>query len=110
MIYVGIDIAKDKHDCFICNGYGEGLANIFTIENSKSGFKHLLKDINICTGIDGKNVGLKVTRHYSYNFLGFLLDNGLPTCVINPIHTNLYRKSLSPRNWIISINLSVRKA
>ncbi len=42
-------------------------------------------------------VGLEATGHYSYNLLGFLLDNGLPTFVINPLHTNLYRKSLSLR-------------
>ena len=38
-------------------------------------------------------VGLEATGHYSYNLLGFLLDNGLPTFLINPLHTNLYRKS-----------------
>lgn len=36
-------------------------------------------------------------EHYSYNLLGFLLDNGLPTYVINPLHTNLFRKSQSLR-------------
>lgn len=98
MIYVGIDVAKDKHDCFICNGDGDVLANVFTIENNRLGFEHLLKVINTCTGIDGKmKVGLEATGHYSYNLLGFLLDNGLPTYVINPLHTNLYRKSLSLR-------------
>ncbi|MCU0081233.1 IS110 family transposase, partial [Extibacter muris] len=33
MIYVGIDIAKDKHDCFITNSDGEALFNVFTIPN-----------------------------------------------------------------------------
>ncbi len=42
-------------------------------------------------------VGLEATGHYSYNLLGFLLDSGLPTYVLNPLHTNLYRKSLSLR-------------
>ncbi len=42
-------------------------------------------------------VGLEATGHYSYNLLGFLIDKGLPTYVINPLHTNLYRKSLSLR-------------
>ena len=32
-----------------------------------------------------------------YNLLGYLIDKGLPTYVINPLHTNLYRKSLSLR-------------
>lgn len=42
-------------------------------------------------------VGLEATGHYSYNLLGYLLDKGLATFVINPLHTNLYRKSLSLR-------------
>lgn len=69
MIYVGIDVAKDKHDCFITNS--DDLTKV--------------------------KVGLEATGHYSYNLLGFLLDKGLPTYVINPLHTNLYRKSLSLR-------------
>ncbi len=94
MIFVGIDVAKDKHDCFIISSEGEVLADVFTITNSKEGFEHLLQTINTCTGIGGGEikVGLEATGHYSYNILGFLLDNGLPTYVINPLHTNLYRK------------------
>lgn len=99
MIFVGIDVAKDKHDCFIISSEGEVLAEVFTISNSKEGFEHLLQTINTCTGIGGSKikVGLEATGHYSYNLLGFLLDNGLPTYVINPLHTNLYRKSQSLR-------------
>lgn len=91
MIFVGIDVAKDKHDCFIISSEGEVLADVFTISNSKEGFETLLQTINICTGIeDGKiKVGLEATGHYSYNILGFLLDKDLPTYVINPLHTNL---------------------
>ncbi len=99
MIFVGIDVAKDKHDCFIISSEGEVLADVFTISNSKEGFKYLLQTINTCTGIDDSKVKvrLEATGHYSYNILGFLLDNGLPTYVINPLHTNLYRKSQSLR-------------
>ena len=99
MIFVGIDVAKDKHDCFIISSEGEVLANVFTITNSKDGFEQLLQTINTCTGIDGSKikVGLEATGHYSYNLLGFLLDNGLTTYVINPLHTNLYRKSQTLR-------------
>ena len=47
--------------------------------------------------IDNIKVGLEATGHYSYNILGFLLEKGLATFLINPLHTNLYRKSLSLR-------------
>ena len=42
-------------------------------------------------------VRLEATGHYSYNLLGYLFDKGFPTYIINPLHTNLYRKSLSLR-------------
>ena len=51
MIFVGIDVAKDKHDCFIISSEGEVLADVFTITNSKEGFEYLLQTINTCTGI-----------------------------------------------------------
>ncbi|MVB10460.1 IS110 family transposase ISBth13 [Caprobacter fermentans] len=98
MISVGIDVAKDKHDCFIINSEGEVLADVFTIPNNMDGFQRLLQRIRSCSSPQNKiKVGLEATGHYSYNILGFLLDNGLPTYVLNPLHTNLYRKSLSLR-------------
>ena len=98
MVCVGIDVAKDKHDCFILSSEGEVLADVFTIQNNAEGFNTLLQTISCCTNPKDKiKVGLEATGHYSYNILGFLLDKGLPTYVINPLHTNLYRKSLSLR-------------
>lgn len=45
MVYVGIDVAKDKHDCFITNSDGEVLRNVFTIANSMAGFQELYEII-----------------------------------------------------------------
>ena len=98
MICVGIDVAKDKHDCFILNSEGVVLADAFTIPNNLEGFQTLLDKLRDCsTPQDSIKVGLEATGHYSYNILGFLLDNGLTTYVLNPLRTNLYRKSLSLR-------------
>ena len=98
MIYVGIDVAKDKHDCFITNSDGEVLFPVFTIQNNRDGFDDLFAKIHsISTDVPNIKVGLEATGHYSYNLLGYLIDKGLPTFVINPLHTNLYRKSLSLR-------------
>ena len=41
MIYVGIDVAKDKHDCFITNSDGEVLFKAFTITNYKVILKYV---------------------------------------------------------------------
>ena len=98
VVSVGIDVAKDKHDCFIQSSEGEVLADVFTISNNMDGFHTLLEKIQACTAPQDKiKVGLEATGHYSYNLLGFLLDNGLTTYVLNPLRTNLYRKSLSLR-------------
>ena len=98
MICVGIDVAKDKHDCFILNSEGAVLVDVFTIANNLEGFNTLLDKLRACsTPQDSIKVGLEATGHYSYNILGFLLDNGLSTYVLNPLRTNLYRKSLSLR-------------
>ena len=98
MIYVGIDVAKDKHDCFITNSDGEVLFPVFTIQNNRDGFDDLFAKIHsISTDVPNIKVGLEATGHYSYNLLGYLIDKSLPTYVINPLHTNLYRKSLSLR-------------
>ena len=83
MICVGIDVAKDKHDCFILSSEGEALADVFTIQNNAEGFDMLLQTIRRCARPEDKiKVGLEATGHYSYNILGFLLDKGLPTYVI----------------------------
>lgn len=96
MIYVGIDVAKDKHDCFTISSEGEVVQDVFTIPNNLAGFNDLFKRVRAASAdLDKVKVGLEATGHYSYNLLGFLLDKDLATFVINPLHTNLYRKSLS---------------
>ena len=98
MIYVGIDVAKDKHDCFITNSEGEVLFKPFNIPNNKVGFDDLYQKIlSVSEDLSKIKVGLEATGHYSFNLLGYLVDKGLPAYVINPLHTNLYRKSLSLR-------------
>ena len=98
MVYVGIDVAKDKHDCYIVNSEGQVLAEVFTIANDLDGFNLLFQRLqSVAPDLSNVKVGLEATGHYSYNVLGFLLDKGLTTFVINPLHTNLFRKSTSLR-------------
>ena len=94
MIYVGIDVAKDKHDCCILGPDAE----LLSISNNRDGFNELF--IKMYQMTDDKSeikVGLEATGHYSYNILGSLIDEGLTTYVINPLHTNLFRKGQSLR-------------
>ncbi len=91
MIYVGIDVAKDKHDCFITNAVGEVLFKAFTIPNNLNGFNDLYQKIeSVMEDASKVKVGLEATGHYNYNLLGYLIDKGLTAYVINPLHINLY--------------------
>jgi len=98
MIYVGIDIAKDKHDCLIVNSDGNVLFPSFTISNDISGFSHLLKRMHSCTSNQQNiKIGLEATGHYSNNLIEFLVNKNYPIFIINPLHTSLYKKSQSFR-------------
>ena len=39
MIYIGIDISKYKHDCFICSDTGEVIVENLSFENNQKGFQ-----------------------------------------------------------------------
>ena len=98
MIYVGIDVAKDKNDCCILGSDGEVLFSPFTIQNTLQGFDELYEKIwSLTYDLTEIKVGLEATGHYHLNLLRSLLDNGLASFVINPLHTNLYRKGQSLR-------------
>jgi transposase len=99
MLYVGIDVAKNKHDCFITDSNGEQSA-AFTVENSMAGFNMLYKKILSFTDAPcllNTKVGLEATGHYSNNIIEFLTTKNLNPVIFNPLHTNLYRKGLSLR-------------
>lgn len=100
MLYVGIDVAKRKHDCFITNSNGEVLKNAFTIENSMIGFGELYDAIlSFQPNPSSQNIriGLEATGHYSNNLIEFLFAKKLNPVVLNPLSTNLFRKGQSLR-------------
>ena len=98
MIYVGIDVAKEKHDCYILGSDGEILFSPFEIPNNRYGFDELYEKIGSLTSdLVEIKVGLEATGHYHLNLLRSLLDNSLTCFVINPLHTNLFRKGQSLR-------------
>ena len=54
VVSVGIDVSKDKHDCFIVSSEGEVLADAFIIPNTMDGFHYLLQRIRHCTAPQDK--------------------------------------------------------
>ena len=100
MLYVGIDVAKDKHDCFITNDDSEALCADFVFENSRAGFNKLyetIKSFEPVPSLENTMTGLEATGHYSNNLIGFLDLMNLSPVVFNPLRTNLYRKGQTLR-------------
>ncbi|MBQ2892430.1 MAG: IS110 family transposase [Bacilli bacterium] len=101
MIYVGIDVASQKHDCFIMRDTGEVFSKkAFTIKNDIEGYKKLHNSISQfveSTKDSNVRIGLESTGHYSKNILLYLIKQGYQTTLINPILTNMDRKASSVR-------------
>lgn len=106
MIYVGIDIASEKHDFFMVQAETGVVfsSSSITITNSEDGYKKLHKDISAFCGATGDSqvrIGLESTGIYHTNIIHFLISHDYQVMMINPILTNMARKSAkvhSPKN------------
>lgn len=102
MIYVGIDIASDKHDYFIIHDSLVSFTrNSITISNTISGYKKLHEDIVTFCGAmkDSKvRIGLESTGIFHKAILLYLINNGYEVILINPILTNMDKKSRRVHN------------
>lgn len=100
MIYIGIDVAKAKHDCCIIDLDGVIIDDSLRISNTCEGFEKLYSSIlNILPTKDISNVkiGLESTGHYSTNLQNFLHAKGFRLSLLNPLATNLFRKAQTLR-------------
>ena len=98
MIYVGIDIASEKHDYFMIHqetGVVFSRSSV-TIPNSEAGYKKLHSDISAFRGVTNDSnvrIGLESTGIYHTNIIRFLLEQNYNVMMINPILTNMARKA-----------------
>ena len=96
MIYIGIDISKYKHDCFICSNTGEVIIENLSFENNKKGFQ---KFADLLKPYDNSNVhiGIEATGHYGLNLKLFLEKNNYSFMEFNPLLVKEFAKSLTLR-------------
>lgn len=99
LYYVGIDVAKAKHDLSVIDEHGEIIEKNFRFENSFQGFQQLKirlerlpKSIN-----DEIRIALEDTGHYAYNLLNFLHKLGYLSFTYNPLLIKEFARSLSLR-------------
>ena len=99
MIYIGIDAAKDKHDCHFVNSDGEVLLDNLRILNNLDGFNKLKQAIEqFSTGDNTQiRVGLESTGSYSANIISFLKQLNLSVTVLNPYNVANLRPATTLR-------------
>lgn len=100
MLYVGIDVAKSKHDCFIIDSDGVIHADNLRISNEREDFVRLnltIKDTLYDDPVQNVKVGLEHTGHYSINIKRFLESQGFVVTSFNPLETSAFRKASTLR-------------
>ena len=116
MYFVGIDISKYKHDCFITTETGEVIVENLSFQNTKEGFQELL---NLLKSLDNSKeirIGFEATGHYGMNLKIFLEKNDYSFMEFNPnlvkqfIKSQTLRKTKTDKKdaiWITKYLISV---
>ncbi len=93
MFYVGIDIAKYKHEATIIDSDGKALFDSISFSNTKDGCDKLLALFEKA-GVVSESliIGMEATGHYWLSVYAFLAELGYDVKVINPIQSEAFRK------------------
>ena len=94
IMYIGIDVSKDKHDICIKNNNGNVLKQ-FQIRNNQKDLDKLYTTVNKLKSDSGDDIvffGMEATGIYSLPLYSALKRDGHLVKQYNPIQTNGYRK------------------
>ena len=83
MYFVGIDISKYKHDCFITTETAVIVENL-SFKNNKEGFEQLLNSLHSLDSSKEIRIGFEATGHYHLNLMLFLEENNFSFMELNP--------------------------
>lgn len=99
MIYVGIDVASEKHDVFIMSNEGKIFGKKFQIKNTNDEYKKLLSKINEAKKLfkdSNVHIGIESTGVYSSTLVNYFSNcDSIEVIYINPILTNMFQHSES---------------
>ncbi|WP_407350776.1 IS110 family transposase [Lactococcus garvieae] len=99
MLYVGIDVAKNKHDLAVIDEMRTIIEKNFRFENSYTGFQKLQVRLACLTEPfnDSILIALEDTGHYAYNLIIFLRKLGYTVLTYNALLIKEFVKSLTLR-------------
>ena len=70
--FIGLDVSKYKHDCFIMDENGNVIKGSLSFDNDAIGFNTLLNELQKLDSKIEKRIGLESTGHYGDNLICFL--------------------------------------
>jgi len=97
MYFVGIDISKYKHDCFIATETGEVIEENLSFTNTNEGFSQLLNLLKSLDNTQEIRIGFEATGHYGINLKLFLEKNNYSFMEFNPALVKLFIKGQTLR-------------
>lgn len=93
MYYVGIDIAKHRHEASIIDDSGKALSDSVPFANTKEGCDALVaRFVKLDISRDDVIIGMEATGHYWLAVYSYLLEMGYNLKVINPIQSDAFRR------------------
>lgn len=96
MVFIGIDISKYKHDCFVMDENGAVIENILSFENNCDGFAKL-SAVLARLEKDKTRIGFEATGHYGLNLKLFLEKSGNSFMELNPVLISQFIRSRTLR-------------
>ena len=97
MLYIGIDISKYKHDCIVIDESGVIIRNVFSFDNSRTGFDQFMEMYRSLDPTEIKKIGFEATGHYQDNFKVYLERSGIEFMELNALLVYKFKNSQTLR-------------
>ena len=97
MLHIGIDISKYKHDCIVIDESGVIIRNVFSFDNSRTGFDQFMEMYRSLDPIEIKKIGFEATGHYQDNFKVYLERSGIEFMQLNSLLVHKFKNSQTLR-------------
>jgi transposase len=97
MLYIGVDISKYKHDCIVVDDAGVIIRNVFSFDNSRTGFDQFMEMYRSLEPTEIKKIGFEATGHYQDNFKVYLERSGIEFMELNSLLVHKFKNSQTLR-------------
>ena len=97
MLYIGVDISKYKHDCIVIDDAGVIIRNVFSFDNSRTGFDQFMEMYRSLNPQEIKKIGFEATGHYQDNFKVYLERFGIEFMELNALLVHKFKNSQTLR-------------